>query len=108
MFYHILTGIKGLKAPVKVSFTTTLVQGFREYLKDQNNDGEVKQKSISRQLVLLPKYNPKLTEDQFSIPHALTPLFNEQSMSQLKSYQASLETNFTEPSDLDDLTYYLE
>lgn len=84
------------------------MQGFREYLKDQNNDGEVKQKYASKQLVLLPIYDPKLNDDQFSIPQGLTPLFNEQSMSQLKSYQASLETDFTEPSDIEDLTYYLE
>lgn len=84
------------------------MQGFREYLKDQNNDGEVKQKYVSKQLVLLPIYDSNLNEDQFSIPQALTPLFNEQSMSQLKSYQASFETDFEESSDIEDLTYYLE
>lgn len=78
-FFHILTGIRSLKAPIKVSIKGTAIQSFKDYLKDKQSDGDVRIKEISRELILLPKFSEKLIDNDFALPNILRPLFADHS-----------------------------
>lgn len=87
LFYHIFTGIKSLKSPVKISIQSNFIETFRDFLKEKQNKGEVRIKNLSKDFILLPRYSQKLKSDEFSLPKSILPLFPEHLKTQnLRSY----------------------
>lgn len=86
MFYHIYTSQKALKEPIKVEISTTLIQNFKDYYKNKQNDDFVYNVKQTKELILLPKYVSSLGTDEFYLPGSLMPLFPEDNLDFLKTY----------------------
>lgn len=107
-FYYIYTGLKALIQPVSVEIYAGILQSFKDFLKNQQNDGEVKFNKNSQSYVLLPKYNSNLKPGEFCLPQTLLPVFPEETLSELRTYECKVQTKLDPVQDLEDLTYYLE
>lgn len=65
LFYHIFTSHQNLNQPIKVKIKSTILQTFKEFIKDKQNDGTVKTLKAEKELVLLPKYKAALKSSEF-------------------------------------------
>ena len=86
--------MKSLKGPVKVIIKSKVMQSFKEYLSNHQNDNDVKFGEISKELVLLPKYWDNLNHNEFSLPPILTPVFAEHAKTNdLRAYECEILTD---------------
>lgn len=108
MFYHIFTSHKNLNQPIKVKIKSTILQSFKEFIKDKQNDGSVKTLKAEKELVLLPKYKASLKSTEFYLPQTLLPIFSNDESSEIKTYSCEINTNVEKRSDIEDLTYYFD
>ena len=97
-----------MKTPVKVEVHTKLLQSFKEFIKDQKKDEEVKINKKVKELILLPRYDKNLKAGEFYFPQTLLPIFPEEEMGDLKTYECKINTELDKLQDLADLVYYLE
>lgn len=107
-FYHVYTGIKSLTKHVKVEIQSESIQSFKDFQKDQQNDGSAKVSKESKSYVLIPKYKRDLAIDEILLPKKLNPVFSSDQSSNLKTFDCKITTALEEAKDLEDLCYYLE
>ena len=107
-FYHVYTGIKSLTKHVKVEIQSESIQSFKDFQKDQQNDGSAKVSKESKSYVLIPKYKRDLAIDEILLPKKLNPVFSSDQSSNLKTFDCIIITALEEAKDLEDLCYYLE
>lgn len=106
-FYHVYTGIKSLTKHVKVEITSESLQSFKDFQKDQQNDGNAKVDKETKSFILIPKFKRELAADEILLPTKLTPVFPGDQSNSLKTYDCKITTTLEETKDLEDLCYYL-